>query len=130
MLCDIITLLTWGLSQGICSGISISQFVLCNLGTTISIKSEKQTTIIIIIKIRESCIDCFLITSAAFHPGFDVLIDSCFHRFIHVFIQQPLFLQVPGSVLCRGNQCKTQTKCLPAQCLELMEEDKQMYNKA
>lgn len=112
--------LCWDVNQSVCA---------LRFGNNHFYKSETQTTTTTTI-IRESCIDCFLIPTAAFQPGFDVLIDSCFHRFIHVFIQQPFFLQVQGLVLRRGNQCKSQTKFLPAQYLELMEENKQMYNKA
>lgn len=44
----------------------------------------------------------------SFPSGFDVLIDSCFHRFLHVTAQQRLLTQVPGPVLRPGSQCKHQ----------------------
>ena len=66
----------------------------------------------------------------SFPTGFDVLIDSCFHRFIHVSSQQQLLTQVPGPVLSPGSQCKRQARFWPARCLELIKEDKQMHDKA
>ena len=84
-----------GPSQGISSGASISQFVLCHLGATISIKLERQTN-----NNNEKLekwgnlgrlpFSCFLIVSAAFHPCFEVLVNSCFHGFVYVSAQQPL----------------------------------------
>lgn len=93
-----------GLSEGISSGASISQFALCNLRRTISIKSERRKG-----KKwgrrrrRENGGHCWfpaLWLSGRLSPGPDVLTDSCFHRFIQVFTQPPLLITVPGPVLC------------------------------
>ena len=53
---------------------------------------------------------CFLAVSEAFHPCFEVRINSCFHGFIHVSAQQPLLMQVPGHVLHPGSQGKCRAR--------------------
>lgn len=94
-----------GLSEGISSGASISQFALCNLRRTISIKSERRRG-------KSGGEEDAGRTAAT--AGFRLsgcqggspqvltsfLTDSCFHRFIHVFTQPPLPITVPGPVLC------------------------------
>lgn len=88
-----------GLSEGVSSGTSISQILLSNRKRTISIKSERGK------KRKRKCRKngahcCFPApwSSVPLSPGPDVLIDSCFHRFIHGFTQPPLLIRVPGPV--------------------------------